>query len=383
LNLASAVGGASHEEVKMTEYSAFAALGEPRANPAAKRALRVSHQRPFRAETAPPLRLPNLAAEPPTPPDATVLWTLAGVIGTSPAIRKACELACRIAPSDASVLLTGESGTGKELFARAIHRESGRRGRFVALNCAAMTEQLLESELFGHVRGAFTDAKSSRAGLFIEADDGTLFLDEIAEMPAAMQTKLLRAVEERKVRPVGSSHEIPFDARIVAATNKDVELELEQGRFRQDLFYRINVVRIAVPPLRARGTDVLLLAREFLGEAAKRNGKTIAGMSDEFVEKLLQYPFPGNVRELMNAIERSVALTHHDRLTVEDLPPSIRSHTGELDAVSPGEPQELLPLRDVERLHIRRVMRATGGNKTRAARLLGVDRRTLYRKLAR
>ncbi len=183
------------------------------------------------------------------------------IIGESASIRSACALAARVAPSDASVLVTGESGTGKELFARAIHRESGRRGAFVPVNCAAVSEQLLESELFGHVRGAFTDAKSSRSGLFVEADGGTLFLDEIGEMPVAMQTKLLRALQERRVRPVGGTHEVAFDARIVTATNKNIEAELKAGRFREDLFYRINVVQIAVPPLRARGDDIRMLAQ--------------------------------------------------------------------------------------------------------------------------
>jgi len=317
----------------------------------------------------------------PEPPSVEIL---PGMLGESASLKRAADLTRRIAPSDASVLITGESGTGKDLFAHAIHSESGRRGRFVAVNCAAMTEQLLESELFGHVRGAFTDAKTSRDGLFVEADGGTLFLDEIGEMSPNMQSKLLRALEEGRVRPVGSSTEVPVDARIVAATNMDVERELDSGRFRQDLFYRINVVRIAVPPLRERGCDVLILAREFLADAARRNGRSVIGMSEEVESTLCRYPFPGNVRELLNVLERAVALTRHQELTLDDLPPAVRHHDGYPEPTNEASnPDQLLPLRELERRHIRRVLRATHGNKARAAKILGLDRRTLYRKLAR
>jgi two-component system response regulator HydG len=305
------------------------------------------------------------------------------IIGESPAIKRVTDLISRIASSDAGVLITGESGTGKELIARAIHERSERRGPFVALNCAAMPEQLLESELFGHVRGAFTDAKISRAGLFVEADGGTLLLDEIGEMPLTMQTKLLRALEERKVRPVGGTREVPFDARIVAATNKDLESEVAEGRFREDLFYRINVVRIETPPLRARGNDILLLAQVFLQRASERSGKAVTGMVKEAAEKLVTYPFPGNVRELVNAMERAVALARYDQLTVDDLPQRIREHTRAAPFVTSDDPDELLTMSELERRYIQRVLEATGGNKTRAAKILGFDRRTLYRKLER
>lgn len=305
------------------------------------------------------------------------------IIGDSPAIKRVTDLISRIASSDAGVLITGESGTGKELIARAIHERSERRGPFVALNCAAMPEQLLESELFGHVRGAFTDAKMSRAGLFVEADGGTLLLDEIGEMPLTMQTKLLRALEERKVRPVGGTREVPFDARIVAATNKDLDSEVAEGRFREDLFYRINVVRIETPPLRARGNDILLLAQVFLQRASERSGKAVAGMVKEAAEKLVTYPFPGNVRELVNAMERAVALARYDQLTVDDLPQRIREHTRAAPFVTSDDPDELLTMSELERRYIQRVLEATGGNKTRAAKILGFDRRTLYRKLER
>jgi two-component system response regulator HydG len=281
------------------------------------------------------------------------------------------------------VLITGESGTGKELIARAIHERSQRRGPFVAINCAAMPEQLLESELFGHVRGAFTDAKTSRAGLFVEADGGTLLLDEIGEMPLTMQTKLLRALEERRVRPVGGTREVPFDARLVAATNKDLEGEVAEGRFREDLFYRINVVRIEAPPLRARGNDILLLAQVFLQRASERSGKAVTGMVKDAAEKLVTYPFPGNVRELVNAMERAVALARYDQLTVDDLPQRIREHTRAAPFVTTDDPDELLTMSELENRYIQRVLEATGGNKTRAAKILGFDRRTLYRKLER
>jgi two-component system response regulator HydG len=203
-------------------------------------------------------------------------------------------------------------------------------------------------------------------------------------MSPNMQSKLLRALEEGRVRPVGSSTEVPFDARIVAATNLDVERELESGRFRQDLFYRINVVRIAVPPLRERGSDVLILAREFLADAVERNERRVTGMSEDVARALVNYPFPGNVRELLNVIERSVALTRHAELTFDDLPATIREYDGCLDDSSEAsDPNQLLPLRELERRHIHRVLRATHGNKARAAKILGLDRRTLYRKLAR
>ncbi len=305
------------------------------------------------------------------------------IIGESPAMKRLVELVGRIADSDAGVLITGESGTGKELVARALHQQSGRRGQFVAINCAAVPEQLLESELFGHVRGAFTDAKTTRAGLFVEADGGTLFLDEIGEMPVAMQSKLLRALEERVVRPVGGAKEVPFDARVVAATNKELEDEVKSGRFREDLFYRINVVRLEVPPLRERGNDTLLLAQYFLERAAKRAKKELTGLVPEAAERILSYPFPGNVRELENAIERAVALARYDRVTVDDLPKKIRESSAVSAVTSSSDPNELPTMEVVERRYIQRVLEAAGGNKTQAAKILGLDRRTLYRKLQR
>src|SRR5688572_20943875 len=242
---------------------------------------------------------------------------LPNVIGTSVAMQRVADIVNRVAESDTNVLITGESGTGKELVARAVHERSTRKGAFLAINCAAVPENLLESELFGHMRGAFTDARTSRTGLFVEADNGTLFLDEIADMPLGMQAKLLRVLQERKVRPLGATQEIPFDARIVAATNKDLESEVAEKRFREDLYYRINVVRIDMPSLRSRGNDVLLLAQHFLERAAARTGKNVNRLGRLVAERLVNYDWPGNVRELENCMERSVALARFDESTLD------------------------------------------------------------------
>jgi DNA-binding NtrC family response regulator len=306
------------------------------------------------------------------------------IIGQSSAMEKAYDLLERVADSDTTVLVTGESGTGKELVARALHKRSPRnRGPFVAINCAAMPETLLESELFGHTRGAFTDARQARPGLFVKAQGGTLFLDEIGEMPMGMQAKLLRALQERTVRPVGGDQEVPFDARLVTATNRDLESEVEEKRFREDLFYRINVVRINVPPLRSRGSDVLLLAQSFIERYSSAARSKVKGMSSGAADKLLSYPWPGNVRELQNCIERAVALARYDQLGVDDLPEKIRDFKSSRVIVETEDPSELLPMDEVERRYILRVLEAVGGNKTMAAQVLGFDRRTLYRKLER
>lgn len=306
------------------------------------------------------------------------------MIGSSGPMQRVYDLINRVAMTDTTVLITGESGTGKELIARALHKRSERKeGPFVAINTAAMPETLLESELFGHARGAFTDAKTSRQGLFIRASGGTLFLDEIGEMPMGMQAKLLRALQERTVRPVGGDNELPFDTRVVAATNKDLETEVEQHKFREDLYYRINVVRIHVPPLRSRGSDVLALAQHFLERFAARNRTPVVGLSSAAAEKLLAYPWPGNVRELQNCIERAVALARFDKISVDDLPEKIRDFQSSRVIVETQDPTELLPMDEVERRYILRVLEAVGGNKTLAAQVLGFDRRTLYRKLER
>lgn len=306
------------------------------------------------------------------------------LLGTSAPMKRLYELLGRIADLESSVLLTGESGTGKEVAARALHKRSHRsKGPFVAINCAAMPETLLESELFGHTSGAFTDAKAARKGLFVQAQSGTIFLDEIAEMPLALQPKLLRALEARTVRPLGSDREVPFDVRVIAATNRDLEGAVEDGRFREDLFYRINVIQVEIPSLRARGSDVLLLAQHFVQEFSGMTDKRVTGISESAAEKLLSYPWPGNVRELRNCIERAVALTRYDKLVIEDFPEKIRSHSTKPLLLGGDDPSELVSMEEIERRYIAYVLEVTEGNKTAAATVLGLDRKTLYRKLER
>jgi len=306
------------------------------------------------------------------------------LVGRSPAMRRVYDTVLRAAATDASILVTGESGTGKELVARALH-DKGRRaaGPFVAINCGALPETLLESELFGHARGAFTDARSNRAGLLVRASGGTLFLDEIGEAPAGLQAKLLRALEERRVRPVGGDDERPFDVRLVCATNRDLETEIEQGRFRSDLYYRINVIRIDLPPLRARGDDVLLLAQRLVAHQARATGKSVAGIAAPAAQKLMAYAWPGNVRELRNCIERAVALTRFEEITVDDLPEAIQDYRRSRLVLDLDDPGKLPPLEEVERRYILRVLEAVQGHRARAAEVLGLDRKTLYRKLER
>ncbi len=304
------------------------------------------------------------------------------MIGESPAMRRLFDQLVRIADAEASVLITGESGTGKELVARAIHEQGRRsRGPFVAVNCAALPDTLLESELFGHARGAFTDARADRKGLILQAQGGTLLMDEIGEMPLPMQAKLLRAIEENRLRPVGGDRELPFDVRFLAATNRDLEAAVEESRFREDLYFRINVIQLEIPPLRARGTDVLLLAQSFVETFAKRSHKEVVGISDHVAERLLAYSWPGNVRELRNVIERAVALTCHEKLMVEDLPEKVREYRASQVFIGGDNPAELVPLEQVEQRYIQHVLQAVGGNRTSAARILGLDRKTLYRKL--
>jgi two-component system response regulator HydG len=304
------------------------------------------------------------------------------LLGESPPMRKLYEQLQRAAPSDASILISGESGTGKELVARSIHQLSDRAEMpFVAVNCAALSETLLESELFGHVRGAFTDARSNRQGLFLEAEGGTLLLDEIGDMPLAMQVKLLRALEESRLRPVGSDEEIDFDVRVLAATHRDLETDVEEGRFRQDLFYRINVIQLHLPPLRARGSDILRLATHFVDVFSKRSKKEVSGIAEPAAEKLLAYSWPGNVRELRNVIERAVALTPYDMVTLGDLPEKVRAFRADTVFIGGQDPTELVPLEEVERRYIEHVLKAVDNNRTQAAKILGLDRKTLYRKL--
>jgi two-component system response regulator HydG len=305
-----------------------------------------------------------------------------GIIGDSAPVRAITEMVSRIADGDAIVLITGESGTGKELVAQAVHRLGPRKDEpFVALNCGAVPGNLLESELFGHVKGAFTDARRDRPGLFTQAGAGTIFLDEIGEMPLDMQVKLLRVLQERLVRPVGGDEEQGFSARVVCATNRDLETEVEEGRFRQDLYYRVNVVTIEVPPLRARAGDVLLLAHHFLKRIADRTGKDVTSISPDAARKLLDYDWPGNVGELENGMERAVALARMSEIMVDDLPAKIRDHQSTRLVIEGDDPSDLVTMSEMERRYVRRVLEACGGNKTQAARVLGIDRRSLYRRL--
>jgi two-component system, NtrC family, response regulator AtoC len=306
-----------------------------------------------------------------------------GLLGTSPAMQTVYDFLERVAHSDASVVITGETGTGKELVARALHRRGRRNaGAFVAINCATVPEALLESELFGHLRGAFTDARESRTGLFVQANGGTLFLDEIAELPLALQQKLLRALQERAVRPLGADAEVPFDVRLVAATNQDLEAAVEAGRLREDLYFRINVVHVDLPPLRARGDDVLLLAQHFLQRHAAKENRRVQGIALAAAERLMAYGWPGNVRELENCIERAVALARYEQIVVDDLPEKIRRYRHQRLAVTSGA-RELVSLDDAERQHILQVLDAVEGNRKRCAEVLGIDRKTLQRKLER
>lgn len=305
------------------------------------------------------------------------------LLGESTGLQQVKQQIVRVADLDTSVLISGESGTGKELVARALHRQSNRcDGPFVAINCAALPENLLESELFGHVRGAFTDARENRKGLFVEASGGTLLLDEIAEMPLSLQPKLLRVLEDHKVRPLGSAQEIDCNVRVLAASHRDLAAAVADNRFRSDLYYRLNVINLHLPPLRERGNDILLLALEFIRQLGKRFGKSVTGLAQPAAACLLAYHWPGNVRELHNVIERALALSCHDLLTVEDFPEQVRHPAGGGPVpVSLVDAGTVLPLEEMERRYIHQVLEQLDGNRTLAAKLLGVDRKTLYRKL--
>jgi DNA-binding NtrC family response regulator len=300
-----------------------------------------------------------------------------GLIAHSQAMLRVIELARRVAKVDSTVLITGESGVGKERVARLIHDESSRMGGpFVAINCGAVPENLLESELFGHAKGAFTGANQDRPGLFEAANGGTLLLDEVGEVPAPMQVKLLRALQEREVRRIGENNNRKVDARVLAATNRDLPAEVHAARFRQDLFYRLRVVELSVPPLRERRDDVLVLARTFLKDAAERMNRKVTGITPKAANQLVRYGWPGNVRELENAIERAVVLARGTRVDVDDLPEEIG-----LAVPSAYAPGDVRSLEDVERDYILAVVRANQGNKTAAAYQLKIGIATLYRKL--
>jgi DNA-binding NtrC family response regulator len=303
---------------------------------------------------------------------------LPGLIATSAEMAQVLDLVKRVAPTDATVLIRGESGTGKEIIAKALHHASNRAGgRFIAINCGALPETLLESEIFGHVKGAFTGAAGNKKGLFEEAHGGTLFLDEIGEMTPGLQVKLLRALQSGEVRPVGSTQTITVDVRVVAATNRDLEPMIRQGIFREDLFYRLNVIPIALPPLRERREDIPLLAEHFLARFAQRQGRVLR-LSAGATERLLRYGWPGNVRELENAMERLAILARDETIEPGDLPPHVGA--GLLLGQAPGL-AALQTLAEAERAHIIQILERYSWNHSRAAEVLGIGRTTLWRKL--
>ena len=303
------------------------------------------------------------------------------ILGKSKPMQAIFELIRRITPSPSSVLITGESGTGKELVARAVHYNSPRaQGPFIPVNCAAIPENLLESEMFGHMKGSFTDAKADRKGLFEEAQGGTLFLDEISELPISLQAKLLRVLQEKEIRRVGGTRSLPVDARVIAATNLDLAGEVKAKRFREDLYYRMNVIEVHMPALRERTEDIPLLAVHFVKKYAEPMKKPIAGLTEGALALLMDYPWPGNVRELENVIERGVTLTRGEKIGSEDLPQAVRGDSGDRHMIEEAA-EKTRTLSEVERAYILRVMEKTAGNKYQAAQVLGIDRKTLYRKL--
>lgn len=309
--------------------------------------------------------------------------SMPGIIGRSSAIAHMQEIIDTVAPTEATVLISGESGTGKELVARALHAHSTRADKiFVTVNCAALAENLLESELFGHEKGSFTGAERRREGRFAQAHGGTLFLDEVGEMPLSVQAKLLRALQQGEVQRVGSDTQLTVDVRVLAATNRDLRQEVAQKRFREDLFFRLNVISVEVPPLREREEDIPLLAAHFLEGFASRNRKVVRGFSPQALDTMLRYSWPGNVRELENAVERAVILCHGDLITGRELPSMLSCAVQE--DVRPAEPDASLaglPLDAVERRAIEETLRQAGDNKSEAARRLGITRATLHNKL--
>jgi len=305
-------------------------------------------------------------------------YGLPGLIAQSPAMQAVLDLVERVAPTDATVLIQGESGTGKEVIAKAVHHASPRAARpFVAVNCGAVPETLLESELFGYVRGAFTGAAGGKLGLFEEAGGGTLFLDEIAEMPAMLQVKLLRALQSGEVRRLGATQAATIDVRVLAATNGDLATRISQGSFREDLFYRLNVIQVTLPPLRDRREDIPALAEHFLARAAAKLGRTLR-LSPAALERVLRYPWPGNVRELENAIERAAILSRSETVEPDDLPPHVSA--GLQLGPSPALPRQVT-LAEAERAHILTTLERFGRNHSGAAEALGIGRTTLWRKL--
>lgn len=304
------------------------------------------------------------------------------IVGASRPMRELVDLINRAARSTSNILVTGESGTGKELVARAVHEASARRANeFVAVNCAAIPSELVESELFGHTGQAFTGARAARSGLFETADAGTLFLDEIGELPLSVQPKLLRVLQEGKIRRVGESREKTVDVRLIAATNRDLEKAVERGEFREDLYWRINVIHLHIAPLRERVYDIPLLVEHFLAKIAKKQNVVPPAIAPETLALLTAYTWQGNVRELENTIERAVALARGAVITIEDLPARIRDAGSQTSAILAAAKAKRMPIAELERAYILEILNECGGNKSRAAEILGLDRKTLYRKL--
>lgn len=305
------------------------------------------------------------------------------IIGESPAMKKVYKMVERVSQATSNVLITGQSGTGKELVARAIHSNSDRSKKpFLAINCGAIPENLVESELFGHKKGAFTGANADKDGVFVAAHGGTVFLDEIAEIPLNLQVNLLRVLQEREVKPVGSNKMVSFDTRIISATNKDLEEEIEKGNFRDDLYYRLNVVEIPLPALEQRREDIPLLAHHFLQKYNKELKQSLKGITSEAMGAMMAYQWKGQVRELENVIERAVLLSDGDFLTIDDLPASFKEEIAEGEyQIDSDKLDEAIQV--FEKHHIQSVLKRTEGNKSEAARLLGIDPSTLYRKMER
>jgi len=312
-------------------------------------------------------------------PDSGAELLETAIIGSSPPMLELLEMVSYVAPTEATVLVYGESGTGKELIAEALHKNSERRlAPFVKVNCAAIAESLLESELFGHEKGAFTGADRRREGKFVQADNGTLFLDEIGETSPAMQVKLLRVLQEQELQRVGGEETVRVDVRIIAATNRDLEKEVEKQNFREDLYYRLNVVMLTVPPLRVRGQDIAVLVEHFANFFATKNRRELVKITDECLEHLMGYGWPGNVRELENAIERGIILMRGNELTEKSLPLTIQKQKKERSGAAVEQPTSLF---EAEKILIYKTLEETVGNKSEAARRLGITRKTLQNKL--
>ena len=313
-------------------------------------------------------------------------FDIRNIVGKSRAMKDLLDMLAMVSPAEATVLITGESGTGKELIARCIHYNSPRKSHsMVVVNCAALTDTLLESELFGHEKGAFTGADKRREGRFMQADKGTIFLDEIGETSPTMQAKLLRVIQEREIERVGGEETLKVDVRILAATNRNLEEDVSAGKFREDLFYRLNVVTLNVPALRDRHDDIPLLAQHFLEKYSVKNRKTVKGFTPQAMDLLVKYEWPGNVRELENAIERAVILLTGEHISEKELPLSILQNVdaAEEHLLSPAAAADPRPLEEVEREAILAALEAVGGNKSEAARRLGITRKTLHQKLKR